>query len=88
MRWEPTAGDLEHTDLLVKGIEAKVHRARQGQGDSGIAIIIIKINQIIQAFSCSKRTTNKHHAIIIIPTERIIVEKGLVEAVTIIKLKV
>ena len=63
MRWQPTAGDLENTDLLVKGIEAKVHRAGQGQGDSGIAIIII-------------------------PTESIIVEKGLVEAVTIIKLKV
>ena len=63
MRWQPTAGDLENADLLVEGIEAKVHRARQGQGDSGIAIIII-------------------------PTERIIVEKGLVEAVTIIKLKV
>ena len=88
MRWQPTAGDLENTDLLVEGIEAKVHRARQGQGDSGIAIIMNKINQNIQAFSCSKRTTNKHHAIIIIPTKRIIVEKGLVEAVTIIKLKV
>ena len=61
MRWQPTAGDLEHTDLLVEGIEAKVHRAGQGQGDS---------------------------VIILVPTERIIVEKGLVEAVTIIKLKV